>query len=397
MKKILDIKGTAIFYRNLQSQAKVILNRGSARSSKSYSILQVLVYRFLQERKKKILILRKTLPSLRISTWLAFKEIISSLGMSNFIKEEKQFLNYYLEDNFIHFGSLDDLEKIKSSEWNYIFMEEATEFDYTDYQILKLRLSAPTKITERNQIILAFNPIDEFHWIKEKLMPIEMDLEEIHSTYKDNPFLSEDYKQSLEDLAFQDPNFYRIYALGEWGRLENLIYRNWEVCQINPSDVLDTFYGLDFGFNEPSALVKIQTSKTNNKILYITEMLYQTNLTNSELIDRMHKLIDKKHSPIFADSAEPDRIKEIKLAGFNVKLAKKIILDGIDSVKRYQLKIDKYSVNIHKELKAYSWKVDRNGTPIDTPIEFLDHSLSALRYGIHSYLLRPHGVRFRWI
>ncbi|MDW7973526.1 MAG: phage terminase large subunit, partial [Thermodesulfovibrio sp.] len=161
---MIQLKATKVFYRNLNSKAKVVLNRGGARSSKSYSILQVLIYKFLTEEKKKFLIMRKTFPSLRITTWYDFKKIISELGIEHKIKEEKKFFNYYYKDNFLHFGSLDDVEKIKSSSWNYIFLEEATEFDYEEYVTLKLRLSAPSVDGKRNQMFLAFNPIDENHW-----------------------------------------------------------------------------------------------------------------------------------------------------------------------------------------------------------------------------------------
>lgn len=384
---MIQIQATKIFYRNLNSTAKVVVNRGGARSSKSISILQTLIYKFLTEEKKKFLIVRRTFPSLRLTTWYDFKQLISKLGIESLIKEERKFFNYYYKDNFMHFGSLDDIEKIKSSNWNYIFMEEATEFDYEDYVILKLRLSAPSVDGKRNQMFLAFNPTDENHWIKTKVLDKESDVEEIHSTYKDNPFLSADYKQMLEDLANQDPNFYRIYVLGEWGRYEHLIFTNFKVVpSLDEEDFSENvFYGLDFGYSAPTALVKIIESKTLPNTIYVTEELYRVNQTNKELIETLERIIPKKTIPIYADSAEPDRIKEIKHAGFNIKPSKKGILDSIDAVKRFKMIIPEKSVNLIKELRVYSWQTDKDGNPIEKPVNCPDHAISALRYALHTH------------
>ncbi|HOA84153.1 MAG TPA: PBSX family phage terminase large subunit [Thermodesulfovibrio thiophilus] len=394
----INLKATPIFYKNLQSIAKVVLNRGGARSSKSFSITQVFLYKFLTEQNKRMLVVRKSLPSLRLSTHSDFKHVLEEAGVSSKVKEEKQFLNYYYKDNFLHFGSLDDAEKIKSTNFSYIFMDEATEFTYNDFLMLKLRLSTPSVDGKKNQMFLAFNPIDEFHWIKDKLMITESDYEEIHSTYKDNPFLDKDYIEMLEGLANQDPNYYRIYVLGEWGRFENLVYRNWTEIEFIPKDdILDTFYGLDFGYNDPTSLVKVNTSKSDVSKIYVTQLIYQTKLTTPELIELMkEKGIAKRHI-IYADAADPDKIKEIASAGFHVKPANKSVFAGIETVKRYNLFVDKYSLDLIKELKTYSWQTDKNGKPTDKPIDYFNHAVDALRYALHSFSKTSGRVRLRWI
>jgi phage terminase large subunit len=399
--KAIQIKfnGTRIFNATMNSKARIVVNRGGAGSSKSVSVLQVLLLKFLREKRKKILIIRKTLPSLRTSTHEAFMELLSDNGLTDFIRQEKQFLNYYYGSNKIHFGSVDDPEKIKSSNYSYIFMEEATDFTYNDFQLLKLRLREPSVDGVRNQMFLAFNPVDEFHWIKDKVLEGEAGVEEIHSTYRDNPYLDDEYISDLEALINQDPNYHRIYTLGQWGKLENLIYRNWKAVEFYKERLHDKFYGLDFGFNAPSALIEISPEKDSSDI-YLKELIYQSKLTNAQLIERMKKLIprSKRHRPIYCDSAEPDRIKEIRLAGFNAKEAKKNVQDGIDFVKRKNLKILKSDENIIKEVQSYSYKVDKDGNvKNDDPVDFMNHALDAIRYGIYTHLGRNRKVGIRWL
>jgi len=374
------------------------VNRGGAGSGKSHAVAQVILDDFFNGIEKKILILRKSLPALRQSTLILMNQLINDLGVRNHIIEEKVHLNWYYEGNLIHFGSLDDPEKLKSSEWNKIWMEEATEFTFDDFKIAKLRVRAPSKDGRPNNITLSFNPIDEFHWIKEKLLndPTQ-DCVEIVSTYLDNPFLPAQYIEQLESLREQDPVFWQIYAKGQWGKLENLIYKNWDIIDWEPpvSLVESVLYGLDFGYNDPSVLVRVMRK---GKDIYERQLLYQSKLTNADLIERMHRLIpqEEKRFMIYADAAEPDRIMEIRRAGFRIKEASKNILDGIDQVKRYNVHIHADSTDIIKEKRAYSWRKDRNGNILDVPVDFLNHAMDAERYAIYSGM-RGGGIKVRFI
>lgn len=319
------------------------------------------------------------------------KEIWSNLDVLKYIKEEKQPLDYHFNNNWMHFGSLDDPEKIKSSDWNYVWMEEANEFDYNDFQILKLRLSAPGK--ERNQMFLSFNPVDSYSWLKERLIdePSE-DKREIVSTYADNPFLSEDYIKTILALKQQDANFWRIFGLGEWGVLENLIYGIWGEIDVLPEGG-ETIYGLDFGFNQPSALVEI---RLKDEEVYLKQLIYETGLTNSQLIAKMQILIPDKAKEIFCDSAEPARIEEIYGSGFNAHPSDKSVRDGIDYVKRQKIHVTKDSPDIIKERRSYSYKKDKSGRILDEPIKFADHSMDGIRYALYTNSLKLEPS-IRWL
>ena len=148
-------------------------------------------------------------------------------------------------------------------------------------------------------------------------------------------------------------------------------------------EVDDIFYGLDFGYNNPTALIEI---RMKDGVLYERELLYQTNLTNSELIDLLKQLIVKKTSPIYADPSEPARIEEIYKAGYNIIGAEKSVKDGIDFVKRQKIKIANTSSNLIKEKKNYKWKVDKNNNVLDEPVKFNDHLMDAERYAIYTHL-----------
>ena len=396
----LTVVGTRVFFENQNAKETIIVNRGGAGSSKSYSIGQLLLYKFFNEQQKKILILRKTLPSLRVSTLTLMNDLLNSYGLKDRVVEEKVHLNWYYNGSLIHFQGLDDPEKIKSAEFHYIWIEEATEFTWEEYQTIKLRLRAKSKDGNPNHIYLTFNPIDEMHWIKEKLVADQtQNIKEIVSSYKDNPFLPQEYIQDLENLQFQDISFYNVYTLGNWGKLENIIYKNWDTCSYMPDQtVVDkVFYGLDFGYNDPSALIEC---RVKGKDVWERELLYHTKLTNSDLISHLMTLIPeekrRKHV-IYADSAEPDRIKEIKDAGFRIRPAIKLVSNGIDIVKRYKVHIMEDSLNLIKEKRAYSWKKDRNGNVTDEPIGIWDHLMSAERYAIHSGSKGGDSVRVRFI
>ena len=396
----MNIKATKVFYKNRDSKAHIVINRGGSMSSKTFSIAQLLfLERFLTQKNKKILVLRKTLPSLRVSVYQDWKKFLTGYNLEEITDENKQYLDYYYRpnNNYLHFGSLDNPEKIKSSGWNYIWMNEATDFDEDDFLQLLLRLSEPTIDGQRNQLFMCFNPIDEYHWIKTKVLDKRTiyDLEEIHSTYKDNPFLSEDYKKLVESYLHIDFNKYKVYGLGEWGKLENLIYTNWDTTNeyVNNGEVI---YGLDFGYTNPSALLKIVI---NDKDIFEEELIYQTELTNAQLIEKCDELQVSKTFQIYADSAEPDRIQEFRDAGYNVIGSVKDVINSIDFVKRFKIHCYKPSANLIKEKMGYSRRKDKNGRLYEEPApNIADHLMNCESYGIYSHLrFRFGSINLRFI
>ena len=382
------VKVTEVFEKNYLSQAPILVNRGGARSSKSYSIGQRLIQKFVSLKNRNILITRKTFPALRLSAYRLVLNLMSNYGHLNYFhhsKVEHSLTNHH-NNNYMVFTSVDDPEKIKSTEWNDIWMEEATEFTFEDFQLLRLRMSGPSN-GNPNQMYLSFNPVDAFHWIKTEIIDKGREFDEIPSTFLDNPFLEPGYIKILMDLKKEDPNYWKIYGEGEWGILEGLIYNNWRVAQkeLWPREFIETIYGLDFGFNHPTALIELNL--TDGEV-YEKELLYESGLTNSDLIERMKALIPDRNKYIYADEAEPARIEEISREGFNVWESDKSVKDGIDYVKRKKVIVHPDSVNIIAEKRSYKWKEHKTKGTLDEPVKYRDDLQDAERYGLYTYHMK---------
>jgi phage terminase large subunit len=285
-----------------------------------------------------------------------------------------------LGSNWLLFAGIDDPERIKSSEFNYIWMEEANEFNYEDYLQCSLRLSGPKEDNEVNRIYLSFNPSDPYSYVNELIELPEAKL--IHSTYLDNPFLPESYKKLLLSLKVKDEDSYKIYALGEDAEIKGQIYKPY-IIEIYGVKCEEYIYGLDFGFNNPTALVEVGIKDGE---LYLKEKLYKTEITNSDLIKKLPRLIKNKTDCIYADSAEPNRIEEISRAGWNIYPADKDVNAGIDFAKQFNIHTWGDNVNLLKERKNYKYQKDKNGNYLEKPLKFLDHLMDAKRYAIYTHL-----------
>lgn len=383
--KTVTIKATAVFEKNQAATERNVINVGGARSSKSYSIAQLLIARACNHPGRQIGVTRKTMTSLRMTAYHLIISLLKEYGRY-FPDGHSKSENFYILPNqsrFRFFG-MDDPDRIKSTEFHDLWLEEANEFSYEDYVTLLTRISAPEQAGIRNQMFLSLNPTDENGWIKNRLS-ISSEARTIHSTYRDNPFLSQDYINTLEGLKDQDENYYKIFALGEWGNAKGLIYTNYDVVEGMPDNLDEIIWGLDFGYNNPSALVKIGIK---DKELYLEEKFYKTGLTNSLIVQEAGAVIPEaeRGQQIYADAAEPDKIADLNAAGFNVQGADKAVNSGIDTLKTHKLHIVQGSENLLKEIQGYRWRQNKNGESLDEPVKFNDHALDAARYAVHTHL-----------
>ncbi len=389
MKRVREVGVTRIFEENEKSDKFILVNRGGARSTKSYSIAQLLIQRFTSQHNKAFLIVRKTMPALRITAYKLILDLLQDYGFYPYCHHNKTECVIKYGDNFMLFTSIEYISRIKSTEWNYVWQEEADEFTNEDFQILKMRMSAPTVPEEPNQMFLSLNPSDSYSWVKTKVIEKEPDCQDILSTYKDNPYLSKAYIKILERLEEQDPQLWRVYGEGEWGVLENLIFHNWDVVREWPETYDYAVRGLDFGFNNPSAFGE---ARVRDREVWLRELIYESELTNTQLIEKTNSLNIDKSVEIYADSAEPARIEEFYQAGYNIFPADKSIKDGLDYVKRLKLHIYHESINMLKELRGYKYKTDRAGHVFDEPVKYNDHAMDGIiRYPLYSYF-KAHEV-----
>ncbi len=357
---------------------------GGAGSGKTYSIAQHILTLLVSEEDLRILIAMKTSPQLRMTVYQDLLDILATWNVD--VKVNDTRMDFKHGTSVINCRGLDKPHKIKSYNANIIWMEEATNFGKKEFNQLNLRLRRPHP-TVPNQMFLSFNPIDQWHWcVTDLIQGTESDYVH-HSTYKDNPFMDEFYRAYLQRLEAIDYNFYRIYTLGEPGVLENIIYDpvKWSVEErvLWPQGVLartPTAYGLDFGFNNETALVAFWRFEN---VHYLHEMLYKKGMTNIDLVEWLKANDDVHHGvPIYADPSRPDQIEDIARAGFNIHKANNAVKEGIDYCKGHKEIISPSSPNIIKEQRSYSYRETKDEIVLDEPVDFMDHLMDAKRYAI---------------
>lgn len=382
--------------------------KGSAGSGKSTDIAQDYIKKLSNKKYKgaNLLVVRKVDESNRDSTFAELQSAIYNMFGEDSdrvwkVTNSPLKLECLITGNSIIFRGMKDdkqREKVKSitfktGKLTWIWCEEATELSEADIDILDDRLRG--KLDNPNlyyQMTFTFNPVSSRHWIKAKYFDIvHEDVFTHHSTYLQNRFIDEAYHRRMMMRKERDPEGYKIYGLGEWGEVGGLIFNNWEVKNISQesSDYEYLSMGQDFGFNHANAILEIAYKDED---LYILKELYVYEKDTSEIIDMADGKIDKSIM-MYCDSAEPDRIKMWKKAGYRVKgvkkektTDKKYINTQVDWLKIRRMYIHPSCINLIKELGQWKWKYDdRQGVYLDEPVPFFDDAIAALRYGVEPW------------
>ena len=382
------------YYPIFHNESRFLVLYGGAGSGKSVTAAEKIIYRFLLEPNHKYLAARKVADTVRESCRAELIGAIKMMGVDSLFKygtsPSCDMTIIGPNNNTIIFRGFDDVEKLKSLKGlTGAWLEEASEFTKDDMDQLNLRIRGQD-LKNYKQIILTFNPISEHHWLKSYFFDNpRYDATVIKTTYKDNSFIDDEYKQTLELLKDTNPSFYKVYALGEWGSLKGRIYDKYTVVPGMPESFEDESLGLDFGFMHPQAFVHIRF--VGNRI-YLDEIFYETGITNKEFIatiksDRPELL----NIPLYPDTARPDLISELEDEGFDVMQTDKAVFDGIMTVKGRDIHVTSRSKNIIRELKLYSWKQAKDGQIKDEPSKLNDHIMDAIRYGVHSHVNQQRG------
>ena len=385
--KSLNLKGTVVLQKNLNANTRIVVNQGGTRSSKTYSLAQLIILKALQEQGKVYTICRKTLPALKGTAYKDFFNILEEHNLYNPDKHNKSELTYKLNNNEIEFISVDMPQKIRGRKRHILWLNEANEFRFEDWVQLSLRTT--------ENIYLDFNPSDPYSWIYDRVMNRE-DCTFIKSTYLDNPFLPDETIKEIERLKELDSNYWKIYGLGDMAQPTETIFRQFEICNNVPNESELIAIGMDFGYsNDPTAIVEVFKLNDN---LYINELVYSKGLTNQDIAQRLRELDVTRQTEIIADSAEPKSIEELHRQNFNVKGAKKgadSINMGIDVLRRFKLHITKNSTNALNEFKYYKWLTDKNGHIVNKPAtNQQDHLIDAVRYVALNKLMTNHSGKY---
>ena len=365
---------------------------GGAGSGKSHIVARKLLYRVLKEDdcQHKFLIARKVNRTLKRSVFTLFRNIIVKWGLY----DEFDFNNTDLTITYKKNGSqflftgLDDQEKLKSIEGiTGVWMEEATEFSQEDFEQLDLRLRGVTKYPK--QIILSFNPISDQHWIKKVFFDNPIDgVFTLHTTYLDNSFIDDDYKMVMENKKKTNPRYYNIYALGNWGTAEGLVFSRVSTRLIKQDEInnLDLLQGLDFGYtNDPSAFNQSYIDEKNKRI-YVYDGFYEKGMSNERIAEEIKGMLAHK-SLTTADSSEPKSIARLQGLGVKVTGAlkgKDSINAGIDFLLEYEIIVNAHLVEFMTEFNNYAWAVNKDDKTTNKPIDDFNHFIDSLRYAVES-------------
>ena len=381
----LQIKTNVVYKHLSNTDKKIIVEQGGTRSGKTYNIILWIIFNYCTQNNGKVItICRKSFPSLRATVMRDFISILQSYDVYQESNHNKSNSEYHLFGNLVEFISLDMPQKIRGRKRDLLFVNEGNELFYEDMQQLLFRT--------QDRIILDFNPSDEYHWIYDKLITRD-DCAFFKTTYLDNPFIEDSIKNEIERLRDTDEQYWQIYGLGERSASRSTIFKYTEVNNI-PVDSNLVAYGMDFGYtNDPTTLVSVYTQGHN---LYIKEHLYRTQMTTTDisLFLKEEKLLG---NPIYADSAEPRLISELRKMGHNIFSSikgKDSVNAGIDLLKRYKIHILASSTNAISEFRNYKWKEDKAGMLVNIPEDKHNHIIDPCRYATYSILSRPNFGRY---
>lgn len=407
----ITVKANPGFKEVNQSRKRYIVMKGSAGSGKSVDTAQNYILRLMKDKGRNLVAMRKSDITNRDST---FAELTGAIYRMFGDKAEQYWqinksplkLTCKANGNQIIFRGMNDdkqREKLKSITFQKgkltdVWLEEATEFTQADLEIIDDRLRGELPEGQFYQIRLTFNPVNKSHWIKKIFFDIpDPNVLTHHSTYLGNRFIDDAYRARMERRKIVDPEGYLIYGLGEWGEIGGLILHNWEVKEIsdNLQDYDDIAIGQDFGFNHANAILLLGWKDGN---VYIISELYGHEKDSSEWIGEAQKTGLPKNKQMWCDSAEPDRIKMWKDAGFRARAVSKepnSVKAQIDWLKGGTIKGKKVDrkifvhpscVNTIKELQQWKWKKDeKSGEYLDEPVPVMDDAMAALRYGVEGW------------
>jgi phage terminase large subunit len=362
-------------YRQIESglyQGKTIISaQGSSRSAKTVTILIFLIAYILRNNHTRLSIVRKTLPALKGSVLIDFKEILIKMELWNDKQFNKTELIYrFSNGSWVEFFSTDDEQKIRGRKRGILFANEANEISYMEWQQLVMRTTLFA--------VLDYNPsFSEDHWIEQ----VNKDPDCFHfiSTYKDNPFLEQKIIDDIEKLQGKNKSLWTVYGLGLRAVIEGRIFDSYEIVEEIPGWIKKRWVGMDFGYtNDPTAIINIAI---HDQDLYFDEICYKTRMLTNDIIKILKS--DCQNKKIISESADPRLIDEIHNAGLNIHAVEKFqgsINAGLAKMQEYNLKITKRSIHIKKEIDNYVYAQNKDGVYINQPVDEFNHAIDAGRY-----------------
>jgi phage terminase large subunit len=353
--------------------------QGGSSAGKTYAILPILIDIATKTPLSEISVVAESIPHLKRGAMKDFKKIMVETG--RFFDDRwnaTDFKYTFANGSQIEFFSADNDAKLRGARRDWLYMNEANNMNFHSYTELASRT--------KKGVYLDWNPTDAF-WFHDELIN-DADVDFLIINYMDNEacpesalnFINKAKQKADAGSAFWT-NWYRVYGLGEIGSLEGVVFNNWTQCDKIPKDAEFISYGLDWGFtNDPTSLIEVYRYESK---IYVNELLYQTQLTNSDIVAKLKAFQVNTSQCIVADSAEPKSIQDLTNAGYYVESARKgpdSIKASIDRLQQYEIVVTKNSLNLIKELRQYKWAKDREGKALNAPEDVMNHAIDCLRY-----------------
>lgn len=381
----MEFRTTRIFTDTVRAFAegkRRCKQEGGTSSSKTYSILQFLVWLAREAREPLLMsVVSESLPHLKRGAIRDFFNIIEESQDSNPYWSKTEFI-YRRPDwkGAIEFFGADNADKVRGPRRDILFINEGNNVPWETARGLDIRTSRFT--------IVDWNPVGEF-WAHEQWTdPGENAY--VHSTYLDaREVLPQAVINNIESYRDKDPNWFRVYGLGLVGKIEGLVHPSFQ--QVDELPGMGTeFYGLDFGFAaDPTVLVK---NVVVGEKLYTRQVFYDYSaLTNGQIGQKMTLLGVDPRTPIYADPNEPKSIEEIRQMGFNIMEAVKgpgTVEYGTQRVNQFYQFWTKDSLECIKEQRNFRYikkMIQGREEYTEETTHQYSHGMSARRYGVATF------------
>lgn len=369
--------------------SRFVSSCGGTRSGKTIANLQALYKIACQDRTPSLTsVVSETFPHLKRG---AIRDFSTALGEEYDERRWNKSESIYTcpSGSLIEFFSADAPSKVHGPARDRLFLNEIQNIDYETARQLFVRTTG--------LVLMDYNPTASF-WGNELIEPRD-ECVTIHSTYKDNSFLTAEQIREIEANQ-NDKNWWKVYGLGEFGTLDGLIYDFQLIDDMPDPAGLTEVWGLDFGFtHDPTAIVRV-LADTRKKILYAEEICYRTGMLNADITAALQEAQLQRHTHVWADAAEPKSIAEIgRAGGFNIRACDKSapvrssrLTFQLQWMQGWTLYVTKASVNLIKELRNYTWAKDRDGNLTNVPIDTWNHACDAMRYAAYSEIAGNKGT-----
>lgn len=386
------MKEQVVFKKNLKAflspDNRIIANRGGTRSGKTFGIMKLLCTIALTSKFHiDIDICAENLPRLKMGPLVDVKKILDMMNAHdgvNFHLNKTDHI-YEFDNCTMRFLALDEWEKAKGPGRDILFVNECNRVPWETVRQLFARTT--------NKIFLDWNPDSEF-WFEKEGLEKRDNTHVIHSTYLDNPVLSKEQIEEIESYR-DDENWWRVYGLGLTGKHQGIIYTNWDTVKAVPRTARFLGYGMDFGYNDPTAIVALYQDTINKKDLYVDEICYKKKMLTDDIL-KVYRDIRQMGAPIVADCQNGNIISELKDKGLvNIEPCNKgndSIVHGINVLCSFKVHVTQRSINVLYEQNNYRWAEDRiTGELLNKPDPrgHFDHALDALRYIATKKLIMP--------